>query len=197
MSLGLVYFSLALIFSSVAFPRFGREKNFADPTASILSNFRFLRYITSFLAILSCIILPITIPWDTSVLHENDQQHILQLHSNFSNLTYTPLKVPSFVFAENCENATIATTYYFELHVLMFYIAILSCSSFIQLYFYFKLFMMSLAICVYIFCFNLQSVQGCLAKSSVLNNPFLKIELVLKMIFFVVFLHLIDRRVRV
>lgn len=102
----------------------------------------------------------------------------------------------NFIFDESdCLNFTQATFYYFELHELMFYIAILSCSSFIQLYFYFKFCMMLLVLSAYVASFQLHSSSGCLAKSSILTDPFLKTEVIVKMIFFVIFNHLIDRRV--
>lgn len=86
---------------------------------------------------------------------------------------------------------------FFELHVLLFHIAILSCSSFIQLYFYFKLFMMCLAILIYIVGLHWHNIYECLAESIKLqtNLPFLKMEIIIQMFFYVIFLHMIDRRV--
>lgn len=174
--------------------QFGRNKNFADPTASILSNFRFLRYITSFMSFLCCLLLPLSVEWDSNIAQDflglinSDIIPQYSSHNRTNDLS-------SFILSDSCQNSTSTTAFYFELHILMFYIAVMSCSSFIQLYFYFKLFMMCAAVCMYVVSFNLHSASGCLIRSSLLNNPFLKTEMVLKMIFFVVFLHLIDRRV--
>jgi hypothetical protein len=87
------------------------------------------------------------------------------------------------------------TYYYFELHVLLFHIAILSCSTFIQLYFYFKLAMMIIAIIIYAVGFNIHNIYECLNEIMHFNLPFLKLEIVVQIIFFVLFLHIIDRRV--
>jgi hypothetical protein len=87
------------------------------------------------------------------------------------------------------------TYYYFELHVLLFHIAILSCSTFIQLYFYFKLSMMIIAIMIYAIGFNIHNIYECLNEIMHFNLPFLKLEIMVQIIFFVLFLHLIDRRV--
>ncbi len=87
------------------------------------------------------------------------------------------------------------TYYYFELHVLLFHIAILSCSTFIQLYFYFKLTMMIIAIIVYAIGFNIHNIYECLNEIMHFNLPFLKLEIMIQLIFFVLFLHLVDRRV--
>ena len=95
----------------------------------------------------------------------------------------------------SCNNSNSNDLYYFELHVLLFYIAILSCSAFIQLYFYFKLAMMVVAFCVYIISFEFQMMDECLYSQMYATKPYLKIELLLQMLFFIIFLHLIDRRV--
>jgi hypothetical protein len=101
-------------------------------------------------------------------------------------------------------NSTYSLTYYyFELHVLLFHIAILACSTFIQLYFYFKLGMMLIGILIYIIGFHLHGIYECLfatiyASESLAKNEnliFLKIELILQLVFYVIFLHIIDRRV--
>ena len=92
-------------------------------------------------------------------------------------------------------NSTSNDLFYFELHVLLFYIAILSCSSFIQLYFYFKLAMMAVAFCIYIISFDFQIMYECLYRHMYATKPYLKIEFLLQMLFFIIFLHLIDRRV--
>ena len=101
-------------------------------------------------------------------------------------------------------NSTYSLTYYyFELHVLLFHIAILSCSTFIQFYFYFKLGMMLIGILIYIIGFHLHGIYECLfatiyASESLAKNEnliFLKIELILQLVFYVIFLHIIDRRV--
>ena len=103
--------------------------------------------------------------------------------TNKSDLMFTHRTTPSL------------SNYYFELHILLFHIAILSCASFIQLYFYFKLTMMFIAILIYIIGLNYQRIYEGLAEPVVINLSFFKAELVLQMFFYVIFLHLIDRRV--
>ncbi len=93
-------------------------------------------------------------------------------------------------------NSTTSIKFYnLELHILLFHIAILSCSSFIQLYFYFKLLVMSFAVIIYVIGFNYQRIYDDLASAINLNVTLLQIELVLQMLFYVTLLHLIDRRV--
>lgn len=87
------------------------------------------------------------------------------------------------------------TFHFFELNLLLFHLSILSCSSFIQLYFYSKLAMMLIGILVYIIGFNMQQIYECLGQNLTINQSFLKAELLIQMIFYVIFLHLIDRRV--
>ena len=98
-------------------------------------------------------------------------------------------------------NSTYSLTYYyFELHVLLFHIAILSCSTFIQMYFYYKLAMMLIGILIYIIGFHLHGIYECLF-ATIYESPaeneiiFLKTELILQLVFYVIFLHIIDRRV--
>ena len=143
-----------------------------------MANFGFLRYIVSFTSILCCLSIGLSVNWNpTSIINDDF------LNESFdSNLTIV-------------HNTTTSCTY-FELHFLIFYIAILSCSSFIQLYFYFKLVMMFVVICVYVLSFNMQMVYECLDRSSLITDLSIKTELILNMLFFIIFLHLIDRRVR-
>ena len=89
------------------------------------------------------------------------------------------------------------TYYFFELHIWLFYLSILSCSCFIQLYFHFKLIMMVLSVCIYLMALSFNKIYECLHESMDFgwSLPFLKAELLIQMVFFIGFLHLIDRRV--
>jgi hypothetical protein len=97
----------------------------------------------------------------------------------------------------NSTASTTVTFYHFELHVLMFLITILSCSSFIHMYFYSKLALMLLALVVYAVGFHLNRIYECLAESieEQVRLSFLKAQIFIQMFFYVMFLHLIDRRV--
>lgn len=211
MTIGLLNFTLAYFFSFATFPKvnkhfdvfflktnqsysyslkYGRDKNFADPKASIVANFGFLRNIVSLASILCCLSIGLSVNWNPKATNED---FISTFNESF-NSNLTRLVSDCNDSLESCHNTTSCT--YFELHFLMFYIAILSCSSFIQLYFYFKLFMMFLVICVYILSFNMQMVYECLNRSSIITDLSIKTELILNMLFFIIFLHLIDRRVR-
>lgn len=83
----------------------------------------------------------------------------------------------------------------FELNLLLFNLSILSCCSFIQLYFYSKLSMMLVGILIFMIGFNTQEIYECLGQSIHSVQPLLKFELTIQMIFYVIFLHIIDRRV--
>lgn len=85
--------------------------------------------------------------------------------------------------------------HFFELNLLLFNLSILSCCAFIQLYFYSKLAMMLIGILIYIIGFNTQEIYECLGQSIHSVQPLLKIELLIQMIFYVIFLHIVDRRV--
>ena len=65
------------------------------------------------------------------------------------------------------------------------------------MYFYSKLALMTLALIVYIVGFNLNKIYECLAESieDQIRLSLLKMQIVIQMFFYVVFLHLIDRRV--
>lgn len=94
------------------------------------------------------------------------------------------------------KNSTSSLTYYFfEMHILVFYLSILSCGCFIQMYFHYKLVMMLASLIIYIIASNLNRIFECLAETMEFNLPFLKAELIIQSIFFIMFLHLIDRRV--
>jgi hypothetical protein len=94
------------------------------------------------------------------------------------------------------KNSTSTLTYYFfEMHILLFYLSILSCSCFIQMYFYYKLLMMLLSLVIYIVALNYNKIFECLAQTMEFNLPFLKAEIIIQSVFFIIFLHLIDRRV--
>lgn len=88
------------------------------------------------------------------------------------------------------------TYYFFELHIWLFYLSILSCSCFIQLYFHFKLVMMIVSLCIYFMALSFNKIYECLYESMGFNLTFLKAELIIQMVFFIGFLHLIDRRVQ-
>ena len=249
-----------------------------------MSNFPSLRYIISFLAILTCLFLPLTVEWipnDSSLLSyqttnqfANDSAYIVKQLSNSGDLlkrvddadsgqnylanTYenggndydgddeggfehqgsafdlsarrrrqSVLKSPKKSLSNKnksslsrisdtelssildddlrrtCDGKTNSSSssiafYYFELHVLLFHLAILSCSSFIQLYFYYKLAMMLIAVVIYIVGFNMHKVYECLAESMHMSKgvlPLLRAEIIISLFFYVIFLHLIDRRV--
>ncbi len=149
-----------------------------------MSEISFLRYASSFISIVCCLILPITVEWTASIAL-NAKANVLNSNANFSwpvNLNQT-----------NQESKI--SFHYFEINVLLYHIAILSCSSFIQIYFYFKLLMMIIGIIIYLIGFQMQNSYQIVADS--LNTPdlFLFAELFVQLFFFVLFLHLIDRRV--
>jgi hypothetical protein len=112
---------------------------------------------------------------------------------------------PTVVTCErnNSTGSATLTFYHFELHVLIFLITILSCSSFIHMYFYSKLVLMFVALIVYAVGFNLNKIYECLADSihedpvavHIRHISFLKAQIFIQMFFYVMFLHLIDRRV--
>ena len=93
-------------------------------------------------------------------LRNADNKHVIYNHKAklFNRFLVKPFRanedlLPSANLTEYSfknENSNSLKIYYFELHLLIFNIAILSCSSFIQLYFYFKLLMMFSAIIIYI-----------------------------------------------
>lgn len=118
-----------------------------------------------------------------------------------SRFLTTTIKIKQLDLKQVCKksnsttNPTSLTYYFFELHVLLFYLSILSCSCFIQLYFHFKLVMMSASVCIYLLALNFNKIYECLRESIEFNLPLLKAELLIQMMFFIVFLHLIDRRV--
>jgi hypothetical protein len=240
-----------------------------------MSNFRFLRYIASLIAILCCLTLPLTVDWVPSTtrvnntlthvrsmhpspkvsldfnkneeidndlvinqLNEDAQSNTnylgqaentnrkrskLRLDARSTNNFYPSLMLSASPYAnsgiikalsldsssnshshtlygnipEACKTDSNSTLIYnfFELHVLLFHIAVLSCASFIQLYFYYKLVLMFLAVMIYLIGFYMYNIYECLAESMLINQPFLRTELALEMLFYVIFLHLIDRRV--
>jgi hypothetical protein len=175
-----------------------------------MANFCFLRNTISFLCILCCLFLPLTVEWVPR--HSN----MLNYKSSNSNQNYLyddyglssaglfqnepEEAIENFTLCKKVNSTTLTTlTYYhFELHILVYLIAILSCSTFIQMYFYSKLFMMFTALCIYIIGFNFNMIYDCLAESMaehVIRLPFLKAQIFIQMFFFIMFLHLIDRRV--
>ncbi len=87
------------------------------------------------------------------------------------------------------------TYFSFELNLLLIHISILACTSFIQLYFLFKLCMMLMCICIYVTALNWYRIFESLIGDSHYNLIFIKVELVFQMFFYLIFLHLIDRRV--
>ena len=86
---------------------------------------------------------------------------------------------------------------YFDIHILIFYIAILSCSAFIQLYFYYKLFIMIIAIAVFIIGFYIHRITDNLNEILEKNVFFFKAEIIIKLIFYVIFLHIVNRQVNI
>ena len=99
------------------------------------------------------------------------------------------------LLTDNKSNKEHVSFYYFEIHVLLYHISILACSSFVQLYFYFKLLMMIVGISIYLIGFQMQKSYQAVADSMDTTHFFLFAELFIQLFFFVLFLHLIDRRV--
>lgn len=144
-----------------------------------MAEISFLRYASSFIAIVCCLILPLTVEWILSPVNHLNHTYF-HLNANQKNITLD-LQPISF--------------YYFEIYVLLFHIAILACSSFVQLYFYFKLLMMFIGISIYLVGFQMQKSYQLLANSMHTTHLFLFGELLIQLVFFVLFLHLIDRRI--
>lgn len=138
----------------------------------------FLRYASSFIAIVCCLILPLTVEWIISPTRNSNHAY-----SQLNNNKNTTLDMQPISF------------YYFEIYVLLFHIAILSCSSFVQLYFYFKLLMMFIGISIYLVGFQMQKSYQLLADTFNTTHLFLFGELFIQLFFFVLFLHLVDRRI--
>lgn len=174
----------------------------------------YLRYTISIICISCCLLLPLTVEWVPS--HDNPYHDLnylssssfdskngtissgggpyadaANLHSNNHNNSTTPCR------KSNSASTTTLSYYHFELHVLVFLITILSCSSFMNMYFYSKLVLMLAALAVYLVGFNLNNIYECLADSieEQIRLSLLKAQIIIQMFFFIVFLHLIDRRV--
>ena len=175
-----------IIFFKFQLAKFNRNSN-QSQSLSIMSEISFLRYASSFISIVCCLILPITVEWTASSGGGGSVKHTNIINTN-ANLTW-----PVNLNQTNQESKI--SYHYFEINVLLYHIAILSCSSFIQIYFYFKLLMMIIGISIYWIGFQIQNSYQIVAES--LNTPelFLFTELFVQLFFFVLFLHLIDRRV--
>jgi hypothetical protein len=153
-----------------------------------MSEISFLRYSSSFIAITCCLILPLTVEWinipfGTAISSITDPTTTLTTTTTTTTLT------------DNKSNKEHVSFYYFEIHVLLYHISILACSSFVQLYFYFKLLMMIVGISIYLIGFQMQKSYQAVADSMDTTHFFLFAELFIQLFFFVLFLHLIDRRV--
>lgn len=180
MCFGFCVFSLSIFLSLKSLPKlikFGRTQNQIQ-SVSIMAEISFLRYASSFIAIVCCLILPLTVEWVISPAMIGQYQNMTFVNQNATTSDQQPI---SF--------------YYFEIHVLLFHIAIISCSSFVQLYLYFKLLMMLIGISIYLVGFQLQKSNQLMANSVQVSHLFLFAELLIQLFFFVLFLHLIDRRV--
>jgi len=150
-----------------------------------MSEISFLRYSSSFIAITCCLILPLTVEWINIPFGT----------ASNSNTNPTTKLTTTTTLTDNKSNEEHVSFYYFEIHVLLYHISILACSSFVQLYFYFKLLMMIVGISIYLIGFQMQKSYQTVADSMDTTHFFLFAELFIQLFFFVLFLHLIDRRV--
>ena len=87
------------------------------------------------------------------------------------------------------------TINYFEIHILIFYISVISCIAFIQLYFYFKLIAMIIAIVIYVIGFHLLKIYDDMSTYTNFSQTILRLQTMINISFYVLFLHIINRRV--
>ena len=155
----------------------------------------------SFVVILCCLILPLLVKWDSSTNLDitSFNQTISENDKKFSNKTGAYNIRKRCISSQNDSpmiNNNSLVLDYFDTQILIFYIAILSCSSFIQLYFYYKLFIMIIALIIFIIGFHVHKINGGL---SILTNlekiDGFMAEIIIKLIFYVIFLHIVNRRV--
>jgi hypothetical protein len=138
-------------------------------------------------------------------VHSYDQDYLSFLPSNNESLLNTNTNSNSendnnrnrmISLQTPCDKSNIFVVYHnFHLHILLFYIAILACSCFIQLYFYYKFIIMFVGILIYVIGLQFHRIYDCLAETMVINQQLLFTEIVVQMFFYIIFLHLIDRRV--
>ena len=153
-----------------------------NSSTSIMASNCVARYSVSLICILCCLFLPLTVEWLPE--HSYNLEPILM--SENSNIDY----LFAFYSEKNSINSTAIPTltyYHFELHLLIFLITILSCSSFIQMYFYSKLVMMLVALSIYAKSMN--EVYDCLAGSLIepTRLAFLKAQIFIQMFFYIIF----------
>ena len=155
--------------------------------------------------------MPLSVKWDSGIY--SNHTYLIQNFSetnilNESNNTqiFIPLNdINKFEFnktdADNIlkkcldkNSSSIIYNNYFDIHILIFYIAILSCSAFIQLYFYYKLVIMIIAVIIFIIGFHIQTINHGL-NNLIENTAGFNAEIIIKLIFYVLFLHMVNRRV--
>jgi class 3 adenylate cyclase len=165
LSIGFAFFFISLTTLLI------RRENHDKSTNNYL-----IRLFISILAIFMVISLIFSTQWLHSMQQVNIKINITQ------QLNELPLNLT--LIQENSTNDLI--------NVLIFYVTMLSCTSFIQLYFYYKLIIMILTLLGYIV---FSSVNSTFNYEEYDNPQLFQIEIYIRILFFILFIHLIDRKV--
>ncbi len=84
---------------------------------------------------------------------------------------------------------------HFEFHILLIQLALLTVSSFMHLYFLLKALIMIIVVIIYVFYSDYSNIYGIIASNYGLTSSLLLIETTLEVMFFILLLIALDRRV--
>lgn len=99
------------------------------------------------------------------------------------------LSLPNSVLFELCPH--------FEFHILLIQLALLTVSSFMHLYFLLKALIMIITVAIYVFYSYYTNVYSIIAENYGLKSSLLLIETTFQVIFFILLLIALDRRVNI
>ena len=167
--------------------------------SKVLQKSFILRYGISFISIAFCLVIPsyLNSSQNSISLDNSNNSHEFNLSSTNTFKSERTFSANfNYIFDEQKTGVTrkdyLLNENHLEIRMLLYFVGILSATSFIQLYFYYKTMAMIGALILYIFTFLIN--HKVYATDDFIYLMF-KIETLVQMFFFIILLHIIDRRV--
>ncbi|UJR31678.1 hypothetical protein I4U23_019159 [Adineta vaga] len=207
---GLCAFSIAGSLCILDLSKLQRDnhRSLLDQSTYLVTHYYFIRLPVSLILITICILTPFAVNWSPAVdltgSFENTSVLMNDLLLSNSNLSFTqnfinqtvlvPLHSISIVSSLNTP-VLFELCPHFEFHILLIQLALLTVSSFMHLYFLLKALIMITVVTIYVFYSAYTKIYSTIADNYGLPSSLLLLETTLEVIFFILLLIALDRRI--
>ncbi|CAF0889420.1 unnamed protein product [Adineta steineri] len=201
---GLCIFSLAALLCVIDLSKLQRDnhRSLLDQSTYLVTHYYFIRLPLSLILIAVCILTPFAVSWHSSNHSIVESYRNTTLAPNLSlhqeNIYETRLApMPTIILVPSLtkNSLTYELCHHFEFHILLIQLALLTVSSFMHLYFLLKAFIMIVTVAIYVFYSHYFNVYHIIAKNYGLTSTSLLIQTTLEVIFFILLLIGLDRRI--